>query len=134
MGRPRLSEVNAVLLMPSYASSDLGQTHSGSMFQRKSASGATPGIEVPAGRVEESREINFPLDTEAHLPQDIREAMRFNFGYEARWSISFRHTRIAARGEMPKCAQKEPRNGGLRFREKRSRFKGNLTFRFWQES
>ena len=74
---PQITESNAQLVIPSFANGDTPGLHGGSAFQRRRAKELVCEKSDPIKHEEQSRNVKFPLDEKAHLPQDVYEAIDF---------------------------------------------------------
>ena len=74
---PQITESNAQLVIPSFANGDTPGLHGGSAFQRRRGKELVCEKSDPIKHEEKSRNVKFPLDEKAHLPQDVYEAIDF---------------------------------------------------------
>ena len=74
---PQITESNAQLVIPSFEKRDTLEFHGGSAFQRRRTKELVGEKSDPVRHEELSRNVNFPLDEKAHLPQDVYEAIDF---------------------------------------------------------
>ena len=74
---PQITEANALLVIPSFTKRGALEFHGGSAFQRRRAKELVREKSDPVRHEEKSREVKFPLDEKAHLPQDVFKAIDF---------------------------------------------------------